>query len=403
MAQPDVLLALRQSLTLQREPLITSSAEVTDAAEDKFSAATHLQVKTADGKSLVYALDDATRLLSNDEPVTLRSVFFAWQHRDAPALTYVGATGTVNKELEARGSSARVRNLPFAERADLAAWLSGQQDESEYAKPLEASDQAGAALDSGAASGLRAPKAPSARVLEIYSGERSIADRNSILRGIKPTDFSHVRKHAAAILKQFKGKPGQPTAAVNNALVSNLKKPSNRRPEPIILLSPSASSLIRMSNVRKFLEEGVFVPADSLSASGTTILNIQRSMPSIDPTRPIRFVLVENSDQFKPDYWSRLVGVFTTGQTWQFKSYKWSNPQELFSKALGIHVGWSGEHLPQSVESWGRSVKNVGIDLWNPIRGEDGRWRDREVVESIWSAIEQSMRTKGWNKEPGMK
>lgn len=189
----------------------------------------------------------------------------------------------------------------------------------------------------------------------------------------------------------------------NPALVSNLKKPSSSRAhrEPIILLSPSASSLLRMSNIKSFLQNGLFVPADSAAASSTTanILHISRTLPGIDPTRPLRFILVDTPDQFKPDYWSRLVAVFTTGQTWQFKSYKWTQPPELFSHALGVHVGWRGETVPDVVKSWGKGVVSVQLDRWSPAQRPEQRWRDREVVEFVWGAIEESMRAKGWGKD----
>lgn len=219
-------------------------------------------------------------------------------------------------------------------------------------------------------------------------------------------DFSHVRKHAEIFLGRNRHRPGHPAPsgplATNPALVSNLKKPGQRRLEPIILLSPSASSLLRMTNIKQFLESGIFVPADSPAAASSslaTILHIQRTLPSIDPSRPMRFVLVESVDQFKPEYWNRLVAVFTTGQTWQFKHYKWSNPSELFAHALGIYVGWNGEKFPDTVKGWGRGVKVASVDKWSPHQGEKGRWRDREVVESIWSAIEENMRARRWGRE----
>lgn len=222
-------------------------------------------------------------------------------------------------------------------------------------------------------------------------------------------DFSHVRKHAELFLRHARSsRPGGPhpstaLSAPNPALVSNLKKPG-RRPEPIILLSPSASSLLRMSNIKQFLESGVYVPADSAAASSTTsanILHIARSLPSIEATRPLRFILVDTPDQFKPDYWSRVVAVFTTGQTWQFKSYKWREAPDLFGHALGVYVGWAGEQVPATVRGWGRGVKTAMLDKWVPGQGAGARWRDREVVEGIWSAIEESMRAKGWGKDGG--
>nr|6AF0_C Chain C, Cdc73 protein [Thermothelomyces thermophilus ATCC 42464] len=50
------------------------------------------------------------------------------------------------------------------------------------------------------------------RLAQIYSGERRMGDRNTALRGIKPTDFSHVRKLAAPFVTR---KPGAaPSAGV---------------------------------------------------------------------------------------------------------------------------------------------------------------------------------------------
>ena len=218
-------------------------------------------------------------------------------------------------------------------------------------------------------------------------------------------DFSHVRKRAEVFLGRTRARTGGPIAAPSAALsssmalVSNLKKPG-RRIEPIILLSPSASSLLRMSNIKSFLESGVFIPADSNAAgSAANMLQIQRLLPSIDPSRPMRFILVDTPEQFKPDYWSRVVAVFTTGQTWQFKSYKWTQPADLFSHALGIYVGWRSEEVPSTVKGWGRSVLSVAVDKWSAQQGVASRWRDREVVERVWTSIEESMRSKGWGKD----
>jgi parafibromin len=421
MEQPDPLLVLRQAIAEQQTPILTSSADASsnDQTQQTLASATHLLFASADGSRLVYTLDTPTRFISNDQPVDLRSIFFAWQNKDAAVPDYISRTQRLNEELAAPGAAAggKVQNLVFAERLDLNSWLGGQQDDSEYLKPLE--DSAALAAGSGAiaagaaggiatAAGVKRARAADSRLLQIYGGERRMADRNSVLRGIKATDFSHVRKQAAALLGRARARPGQPTTEIPQslALVSNLGKKSARRPEPIILLSPSASSLLRMTNVKRFLEEGVFVPADSAAAGGSTgatILHIQRSMPSIDAQRPLRFVLVETPDQFKPDYWSRLVAVFTTGQAWQFKSYKWSSAPELFSRVLGLYVGWSGEVLPPTVRSWGRTVKAASVEKWSSSRGEAGRWQDREVVENLWSAIEESMRVKGWSRDNGFK
>ena len=92
-----------------------------------------------------------------------------------------------------------MQNLVFVERLDLITWLEGASDESEYIKPIEgdilaaaksaqvASGQAGgvSTVPSGAAT--RGGKQVDPRLQEIYNLERRMGDRNSVLRGIKPT------------------------------------------------------------------------------------------------------------------------------------------------------------------------------------------------------------------------
>jgi parafibromin len=159
-----------------------------------------------------------------------------------------------------------------------------------------------------------------------------------------------------------------------------------------------------MSNIKSFLENGIYIPAESsssTSSSSASILHISRLLPSIDTTRPIRFIIVDTPEQFKPEYWSRVVAVFTTGQVWQFKSYKWQQPTELFRNTLGVYVGWRGDILPETIKGWGRGVLSVQVEKWNAGAGTSSRWRDREVVEGIWKAVEDGMRTKGWRRDSG--
>lgn len=158
-----------------------------------------------------------------------------------------------------------------------------------------------------------------------------------------------------------------------------------------------------MSNIKSFLESGQYIPADSsssTSSSSASILHISRILPTIDPTRPIRFIIVDTPEQFKPEYWSRVVAVFTTGQVWQFKSYKWQQPTELFRHTLGVFVGWRGDLLPDTVKGWGRGVLSTQLDKYIPGPGP-ARWRDREVVEGIWKSVEENMRNKGWRRDSG--
>ncbi|RDW79720.1 hypothetical protein BP6252_04358 [Coleophoma cylindrospora] len=410
----DPLLLLRQSIASGTPAVPTKTADASSATAVDLSLATanFLQFSSP---QIALPLTIPTRFLSSEKPVDLRSIYFAWLKREVAIPEYNASATALNAELSGEsGAGGQVQNLAFVERLDLITWLEGASEESEYIKSL-ASDTSSAAASAQVASGAvggivpvasgasgRQGKTIDPRLAEIYNGERRMGDRNSVLRGIKPTDFSHVRKLAGSFNARKAARPGAANLPSNPALPLNQK--SVRRPDPIILLSPSASSLLRMSNIKSFLENGIYVPADgtsSTSSSSASILHISRVLPSIDAARPIRFIIVDTPEQFKPEYWSRVVAVFTTGQEWQFKSYKWQKATELFRHTLGVFVGWRGDHLPETVKGWGRGVLSTQVDKWHQGAGTASRWRDREVVEGIWKAVEDNMRNKGWRRDSG--
>ncbi|KAJ5640944.1 hypothetical protein N7528_000569 [Penicillium herquei] len=461
----DPLLLLRRAIAADSLPTPTTSPELSNEhATENLAEATHLFFSRPIPQSV--PLNTPTRFISAtlEAAVDLRSIFFAWQKKDVAIPEYIASAQELNEALKQKepqegGKVEEVQNLVFVERLDLITWLEGASDEIEYIKPLEGAAAAAAAaaaagaaqadaaagiasgakggvstVPSGAAGaavagahGTRPQKPIDPLLQEIYNGERKTGDRNTVLRGIKATDFSHVRKSAEIFFDRNRNRPGQPTKpgskptsmipAPSAGLSMSSSRKSNSRPDPIILLSPSASSLIRMSNIKSFLQDGVFVPPDHPTLSTSTEANFMElrrplrlksdpsnpngSASSSHSRKPTKFILVDGTTNFKPEYWSRLVAVFTTGQTWQFKSYKWSSPPELFKHATGVYVGWRGEELPPTVKGWGRGVQSFAVERWDEKGGisGSGRWRDREIVEGIWTAIEEGMRLRGWGSK----
>lgn len=203
----DPLISLRRSITSNHPPIPTSSPNPTPASDaiENLAIATHLQFSDPDHVS--FPLDTPTRFISSEKPVDLRSIYFAWQKKDVAIPDYIASTQQLNEELSGPdGTGGKVQNLVFVERLDLITWLEGASEESEYIKPLESDAAAArsAQLASGAAGdvstvpssapGARAGKTIDPRLQEIYNGERRIGDRNSVLRGVKPTvrySFAH--------------------------------------------------------------------------------------------------------------------------------------------------------------------------------------------------------------------
>ncbi|KAK6340783.1 accessory factor associated with RNA polymerase II [Orbilia brochopaga] len=416
-AANDPLQLLRLSIQTSNPPKL-SDGPTPSATEPSISTATHIIFTHP--ATISFTLNTPTRFHTRaGEAFDIRSVLFAWQRRDDGIPAYVAACQSV-------GNGKLVKNLGFLERTDLITWLEGATDESDFLTRLEGAAAekiddrgagggaagivaSGAAVGGAAAGGLGAVAksryTTNLRLAEIYSRERVVTDRNTVLRGVKPTDFSHVRKISEAYMKNARaaqqaaaapktGEAALPPRPGGNIIVSTKpqgKPPAVSKPRarhPIIILSPSTSALLRMSNIKRFLEEGEFVqPSMSLSDS-ENMMYISRRLPAINPSHDTRFVIVDSPDYFPPDEWSRVVAVFTTGQQWQFKTYKWSTPQDLFSNVKGFYVGWSGEAPPSTVASWG-NVQLVNVE-------KNRRFKDREVMEGLWDGIETWMVKKGW-------
>lgn len=156
--------------------------------------------------------------------------------------------------------------------------------------------------------------------------------------------------------------------------------------DPIIILSPSATSMINMSNVKSFLETGKFIDSHN-SNNELNMIRIIRHSKKFN--KDIKFVVVNNVEKFfvKPEYWDRVVAVFTTGQEWQFKNYKINQPNLLFQKVKGFYVNFNGDNIPSNVKNW--NVEVVSLD-------RNQRFKDRQITEHMWESIERFMLSRGY-------
>ncbi|GME83259.1 unnamed protein product [Ambrosiozyma monospora] len=142
-----------------------------------------------------------------------------------------------------------------------------------------------------------------------------------------------------------------------------------------------------MANVKSFLQDGKFQDSTTLPTTNTNMLQITRQSKKFN--RPVKFLVVNNVDKFftKPEHWDRVVAIFTTGQEWQFKNYKYTQPNVLFQKYKGFYVGYHGDIVPSTVNSW--NVQIVEIN-------RNQRFRDRQISEFFWESLEKFMASKGF-------
>lgn len=79
---------------------------------------------------------------------------------------------------------------------------------------------------------------------------------------------------------------------------------------------------------------------------------------------------VEALAKFGTDAWDRVVCVMTTGQDWQFKPYRWSEPKALFHHGeMPYHCGGGPALILVSVKGiyvcWANDPANPKIRDWN--------------------------------------
>lgn len=191
----DPLYNLRLSITTSNPPILSRSANVSDAVTS-LAHATHISFNAPAGPK-TFDITVATRFAPDEKPIDLRSIYFAWQNKDAQVTEYFAAVQNLNEELPS-GAGGSVQNLSFAQKIELISWLNGETDTSESIAPIEGAAASAAASDAAAIAGGKGvavqkgavaaggQKMMDARLLQIYDGERRMGDHNTVLRGTKP-------------------------------------------------------------------------------------------------------------------------------------------------------------------------------------------------------------------------
>lgn len=360
------------TVTLLRDALKASKPVELVPKDASINEATDLSI---DGQK--YGLDTDSGFASEEtgKSVTVRAIYEAWLHHDSNTADYLADCESNNVEV-----------INFMERTELNSYLSAASETCKYVETKKGQKRVRIETDDTNKENKRQDLIDADPLLqEILKNERETVDHNKALRGSKLTDFSNVAKEAEDnIIKVSKSKQKQKHSAKTTetkSLATILRKK-----DPIIILSPSASALINMSNVKAFLEKGQFEEPSS-TMGGPDMMYITRQSKQFD--RNVKFVVVSNVSKFftKPEHWDRVVAVFTTGQEWQFKNYRDFEPLTLFQKVKGYFVHYSGDPVPENVNSWNLEV--VPIERTR-------RFKDRQTSEALWESLEKFMAARGY-------
>ena len=421
----NVLITLRNHLIKNEKiKLLNENNEVVD---DITKAKYVVLVKDGDDNNVDYNklekfdLSQETNFSIDGKGLELRVVVHCYMHKDSSITDYLA--DCQNKNLT---------NVSFLQRNDLNGWLSGQLATSQY---LESTTTTTANANTSKEDNNNGPNDIEGNSISLNDGttvsgkdqsgddkidqslkdtlhknnisddiksdpllaealkhERQLLDHNSGLRGTKSIDFGYLIKDAELKLVQnlkssLRSKSGR-HGHISKSVSSNAHKKSIQHKDPIILIPSAASSIITISNVKPFLQECKYInPRELPSSLKDDLVTIEKKFDKIH--RPIRFLVVNNTRMFtKPEYWDRVVAVFTTGHTWQFNSYQWNTPQELFQHCKGYYFYFNGDVIPQHVQQW--NVERVELD-------RNRRFKDVEIVRYFWNNLEQELLNRGYH------
>ncbi|KXN91931.1 Cell division control protein 73 [Leucoagaricus sp. SymC.cos] len=344
---------------------------------------------------------------------TLEALYLAWHLRDAAVAEYMKQT---------RENGLTAGYVSVTERKTVVDWLEGRipdHDRIDPAPEVESTTPPGtpprnlralptATQKSVAAEVTASPTkrryAPDTHdidvVKKIKQSEVELRDRNTVLRGNKPNNFSAVRTVYADKLKKLReaSRSGvaQPAVAPAQLLDPKLQARKARNFQPIIIISSSPTALITMHNVKRFLQESTFEHSQDARARATAegnvrpddLIAIYRRRTNIDSSgketeTQAKYFVVDSvealTSKFGADAWDRVVCVMTTGQAWQFRPYKWNDPRQLFHHVKGIYVTWSNDPPNPKIKDW--NVTELKID---PHR----RHVDKAAVAQFWKTLD---------------
>lgn len=147
-------------------------------------------------------------------------------------------------------------------------------------------------------------------------------------------------------------------AAAAAAAAGEKSSSSSKSSKGIIIVVPTAlTSTITMYNAKEFLESGNLTQGEQLPGKKPKFdIIIRKSSSSVHSQT---YKLIDDPIKLTNEEWERVGAVFVTGQLWQFKDWKYTEPAELFHHVLGIHLMYDDRHPPTTIQSWNCKLLKV--------------------------------------------
>lgn len=181
------------------------------------------------------------------------------------------------------------------------------------------------------------------------------------------------------------------TTSVPNMQPSTTKEIVPKKPKanttPIIVVPSGYNSLINILNAPEFLENGHFVPWQSLKAQGITNVSWSAKIKHLSgiSQAPVEYQIINNTSRLTTEDWNRVCGVVCSGAQWQFKGWPYPGTAELFADIRGFYFYYDDEQVDPNVRGW--VVKCLPLS-------RNKRHLDYSVALEFWRTLEAHVKAR---------
>ena len=224
------------------------------------------------------------------------------------------------------------------------------------------------------------------RMTETRKTMTAVADRVSVLRNPK-ADYGFVigqSKTHKGLYDVVMDKRKAAESSKESSSSSSKKKilpAMNTVMKPIIIVPSAFGSILNSTNAKEMLADNKYISLEDARARSmerVTEQTILRKFPGSMIELPYK--LIDNPVKLADEDWKAVVAVFATGQAWQFKGWKWSEPRQLFANVLGVHLCMDDTAISENILQWNCKVLKIN---------RSKRHSDAIAMNKFWEHVDQ--------------
>ena len=134
---------------------------------------------------------------------------------------------------------------------------------------------------------------------------------------------------------------------------------------PIIIIPDILSYPLSVTNVREFLENGMWKKATRKDPRVTSeVVTLKPSQAGSKRKLSGKFKVVDSVSTIDKEDWGRVVAAFVHGQAWQFKDWAWKTPIDVTHNIQTFAISVDKSPLKPTISQWKIPVLSVKLYIF---------------------------------------